>query len=164
MHIYIYIYMHMYTYTQMHIPKYICLHVHVYRCIYLDIFVYMYMYTGASIYLFVKYWPSTEPSIKRCACVSKRKNSGSRWTSNKNITRIKTAWVRCSWSQWGTRCRSESQRQTEGFGPSVTHGWATQPRRERWAAMARRTLGQYSSPSLSPLTSHTPQKHQPFRE
>ena len=25
-------------------------------------------------------WPSTEPSIKGCTCVNKRKNSGSRWT------------------------------------------------------------------------------------
>ena len=30
----------------------------------------------------VTYWPLTEPSIKRCTCVSKRKNSGNRWTSN----------------------------------------------------------------------------------
>ena len=27
----------------------------------------------------VIYWPSTEPSNKRCTCVNKRKNSGSRW-------------------------------------------------------------------------------------
>ena len=60
----------------------------------------------------VIYWPSTEPSIKRCTCVNKRKNSRSWWTSNKNITRTQTAWVSWSWSQLGTRCRSESQRQT----------------------------------------------------
>ena len=35
----------------------------------------------------VIYWPSTEPSIKRCICVNKRKNSGSRWTWANNITR-----------------------------------------------------------------------------
>ena len=68
-----------------------------------------------------------------------------------------TAWVRSSysWSQLGTRCLCESQWQTEGFGPSVTHGWATQPRWERSSAMVRRTLGQYIAvcPHLQ-LTSH----------
>ena len=71
-----------------------------------------------------------------------------------------TAWFSCSsswsWSQLGTRCRIESQRQTEGLGLSVTHGWATQPGREKSAAMVRRTLGQYVAvcPRLQ-LTSHT---------
>ena len=77
-----------------------------------------------------------------------------------------TAWVSSSWrwSQLGTRCQRESQRQTEGFGPSVTHGWAAQPRWGRSAAMVtRRTLGQNNSLSPSPThlthtrnsTSHT---------
>ena len=35
----------------------------------------------------VIYWPSTKPSIKRCNCVNKRKNSGSRWTLDNNINR-----------------------------------------------------------------------------
>ena len=35
----------------------------------------------------VTYWPSTEPLIKRCTCVNKRKNSGSRWTLDNYITR-----------------------------------------------------------------------------
>ena len=71
-----------------------------------------------------------------------------------------TAWVSCSsswsWSQLGTRCRIESQRQTECFGPSVTHGWAAHPECGRSAAMVRITWGQYVSvcPRL-PLTSHT---------
>ena len=62
----------------------------------------------------------------------------------------------CSWSQLGTRCRSESQCQTEGYGPSVTHGYAAQPECERSAAMVRRTLGQYVAvcPHLQ-ITSHT---------
>ena len=34
------------------------------------------------------YWPSTEPSIKRCTCVNKRKNSGSRWTLEIHIALI----------------------------------------------------------------------------
>ena len=88
----------------------------------------------------VTHWPSTEPSIKRCTSVNKRKNSGSRWTSNTNITGTQTAWVSWSWSQLGTSCRIESQ-------PSVTHGWATQPRWER------NTAGSICS-SLSPSPTH----------
>ena len=60
------------------------------------------------------------------------------------------------WSQLETRCRIESQQQTEGFGSSVTHSWATQPRWGKSAAMVRRTWGQYSSLFLSPAhLSHT---------
>ena len=69
-----------------------------------------------------------------------------------------TAWVSssCSWSQLGTRCLRENQRQTEGFGPSVTHSWAAQPECKRSAAMVRRTWAQYVAvcPCLQ-LTSHT---------
>ena len=107
----------------------------------------------------VTYWPSTEPSIKRYTCVNKRKNGGSGWMSNKNINRTSTAWVGASWSwsQLGTRSRIENQRQTEGFGPSVTHGWATKPRWGRSVAMdERRTLNQNNSLSPSPAhLSHT---------
>ena len=35
----------------------------------------------------VIYWPLTELSIKRCTCVNKRKNIGSRWTRDNNISR-----------------------------------------------------------------------------
>ena len=35
----------------------------------------------------VTYWPSAEPSIKRCTCVNKQKNSGSRFTLDNYITR-----------------------------------------------------------------------------
>ena len=35
----------------------------------------------------VIYWPSTEPSIKRCTHVNKQKNNGSRWVLENNITR-----------------------------------------------------------------------------
>ena len=37
--------------------------------------------------LSVTYWPSTEPLIKRCTCVNKRKFSGSRWTRDNYIIR-----------------------------------------------------------------------------
>ena len=68
----------------------------------------------------VIYWPSTEQSIKRCTCVNKRRNSGSRWALNNNITRCQT--VRVSWRKDAevASCRLRT------LQPSVTHGWATQ--------------------------------------
>ena len=105
------------------------------------------------ICLTVIYWPPNEPSIKRCTCVDKRKNSGSSWTLNNNITRCTDGS-----NPLDTRCLSESQRQTEGFGPSVTHGWATptKMRKKCW-----KKLGQYSS--LSPSPTHlSHMKHHPF--
>ena len=59
----------------------------------------------------VTYWPWTEPSIKRCTCVNKRKNSGSRWELNNNITRRTD-----SLNQLETRCRICSS-----LSPSTTH-------------------------------------------
>ena len=75
----------------------------------------------------VTYWPSTEPSIRRCTCVNKRKNSG--------------------------RCRSENQRQTEGFGPSVTHGWATPAKMRKKCCYGQKNFGSICS-SLSPSPTH----------
>ena len=104
----------------------------------------------------VTYWPSTKPSIKRCTCVNKWMNSGSRWVSNKNITRTQMAWVSWSWSQLGTRCRSESQRQTEGFEPSVTHGWATPAKMRKKCCYGQKNFGQYVAVcSRLQLTPHT---------
>ena len=100
---------------------------------------------------FVIYWPSSEPSIKICTCVNKRKNSGSRWKLNNNITRC-TDGSR----QLGTRCRSENQRQTEGSGSSVTHSWATLAEVRKKYCYGQKNLGQYSSLSQSPAhISHT---------
>ena len=99
----------------------------------------------------VIYWPSTEPSIERCTCVNKRKNSGSRCTLNIDITRCTDGS-----SQLKARCRSENQRQTEGFGPSVTHGWATSAKMRKKCCYGQKNLGQYSSLSPSPThLSHT---------
>ena len=60
----------------------------------------------------VIYWPSTEPSIKRCTCVNKRRNSGSRWMSNNYITRchrrLESVPVGVGVS-WGARCQRENQ-------------------------------------------------------
>ena len=138
----------------------------------------------------VTYWPWTEPSIKRCSCVIKRKNSetgasgrryrnitltcgcgwirwwwqmrtprGSRWMSNKNITR-------CHRRLESVRVRVRVPLRDKmpewepapdgGLGPSVTHGWAAQQKCDRSAAIVRRTLGQYVAvcPRFQ-LSSHT---------
>ena len=69
----------------------------------------------------VIYWPSTEPSIKRCTCVNKRKNSRIWRTLENNITRCLEG-DRVIWRQ-DAKVRT---RQTEGCGPLVIPGWATQ--------------------------------------
>ena len=74
----------------------------------------------------VIYWPSTEPSIKRCTCVNKLKNSGSRWTLENIITKCLSGS-----SQLETGCRSENKLQIEDFGPLVTLGWATQAKMQK---------------------------------
>ena len=107
----------------------------------------------------VIYWPSAEPSFKRCTCVNKWKNSGSRWTLENNITRCPGGS-----SQSVTGCQSESQLLIEGFGNVVIPGWATQAKMRKKCCYGReKNLGQYSSPSLSPLISHT-QQTSPFRK
>ena len=97
----------------------------------------------------VTYWPSTEPSIKRCTCVNKRKNSGSGCTLNNNITRALT--VSVSWRQDAELRANVRKRALVPQWPTVE-----QPH-PRWgisAAMVRRTLGQNSS--LSPSPAHLP--------
>ena len=85
----------------------------------------------------VIYWPSTEPSIKRCTCVNKRKNSGSRWTLENNITRC-----RGGSSQLETGCRSENQLADWGLcGPQWPPVEQPKPRCKRSAAMVEEELG-----------------------
>ena len=105
-----------------------------------------------TIYHFVIYWPSTKPSIKRCTCVNKQKNSGSRWTWDNNITRCPGRFelVGDKMPKWE---------------PVADRGlWAlSDPRLSNPAKMRkkccydrRRTWGQYSSLSPSPThLSHT---------
>ena len=96
---------------------------------------------------YVTYWPSTEPSIKRCTCVNKRKQVDVKQKYNLDTDGL---------SQLGTRGQRENSLQTEGLRSSVTHGWAAQPGRERSVAMVRISLGQcvVVCPRLQ-LTSHT---------
>ena len=93
-------------------------------------------------------WPSTEPSIKKCTCVNKRKNSGSRWMLNNYITR-RTDGSR----QLEIGCQRENQLADWGLvvlsDPRLSN---PQSRWERNDARVRRTWGQYSC--LSPSPSH----------
>ena len=69
----------------------------------------------------VIYWPSTEPSIKICTCVNIRKNSGSWWALENNITRC-PGWfetVGDRMPKWEPACRLRA------LWPSVTDDWAT---------------------------------------
>ena len=106
----------------------------------------------------VIYWPTTEPSIKRCTCVNKWKNSGSRWTLENNITRCPDGL-----RQSETGCQRENQLADWGLcGPQ----WPTveQPRWGRSAAMVeRRTWVNIAVCPCLRLISHT-QQTSPFRE
>ena len=102
----------------------------------------------------VIYWPLTEPSIKRCTCVYKWRNSGSRWAWSNYIIRCHR-WLGAVPVGVGDKMPNWESAADRGLGPWVTHGWAAQPGCERSAVMVRRTLGQNNSPSLSPLSSHT---------
>ena len=101
-------------------------------------------------FIYVIYWPSTEPSIKRCIGVNKRKNSGSRWTLDNNIT-----WCPDGLSQSETGCQRENQLADWGL-------WAlSDPRLSNPAKMRKKCcygqegkLGQYSSPSPTYLSHH----------
>ena len=107
----------------------------------------------------VIYWPSTKPSIKRSTCVNKRKNSGSRWTIDNNITRCPD-----SSSQLETRCQHENQLADWGLcGPQWPTVEQPQPRWGRSAAMVRRTWVNIAVCPCLQLISHTKQTL-PFRE
>ena len=112
----------------------------------------------------VIYWPSTKPSIKRCTWVNKRRNSRSRCAWDNDITRCHRrlgsvpVGVGVSW------CQRESQWQTEGFGPSVTHRWATPAKMRKKCCYSQKNFGSIcSSLSRLQLTSHT-QPTSPFQE
>ena len=98
----------------------------------------------------VIYWPSTEPSVKRWTCVNKRKKSGNRWTYESIYAGACGSAV-----SWDRNAKVRTSLQTEGFGHSVTHGWATLAKMQKCCYGQEKNLGQYSSPSLSPLISYT---------
>ena len=100
--------------------------------------------------IYVIYWPSNEPSIKRSTCVDKRKNSRSRWTLENNITRCLNGS-----SQLETGCRSENQLADWGLcGPQWPTDEQPKPRCERtWVNIA-------VHPCLHSFLTHN--KHHPF--
>ena len=100
----------------------------------------------------VIYWPSNEPSIKRCTCVNKRKNSGSRWALNNNMTRAKTVWV--GWRQDVSGVRTSSRQRAWALSDPRLSNPAKM--RKKCCYGRRRTWGQYSSLFPSPAhLSHT---------
>ena len=143
------------------------------------------------IYIYVTYWPSTEPSIKRCTCVTgsrcirsrmseyhrdiwtwlnsvqMRTPTGSRWTKKQLYNQVpQTAWVSSVQFelqfQLGIRCRSENQFQTEGLGLQDP-GWAAQQNEEE-VLLWSEELGVNMWQSLSVSNSPlTHNQHQPFR-
>ena len=105
--------------------------------------------------IYVIYWPLTEPSIKRCTRVNKWKNKRKQVGVMKKYRQVPTAveLVR----QEGL---SEGQLADWWLWPSATTSWATPAKmRKKCCYGHEKKLGQYSSLSLSPLISHTPQKH-----
>ena len=101
---------------------------------------------------YVIYWPSTELTIKRCTGVNKRKNSGSKWAWDNNITRC-PGWFESVGDRmpaWESACRLRA------CGPQWPTVEQPQPRWERSAAMVRRTWVQNNCLSPSPThLSHT---------
>ena len=115
--------------------------------------------TGVFEQLLLMYWPSTEPSIKRCTYVNKRKNSGSRWTLENNITKCPDGS-----SELETGCRSENQlADWELWALSDPRLSNLNQDAKEVLLWSRKNLGQYSSSSLSPLISHI-QQTSPFRK
>ena len=108
--------------------------------------------------LYVTYWPSTEPSVKRCTCVNKRKNSGSRWMLDNTITRCPDG------SSQETGCQHEEPAcRMRALWPSVTHGWPTQAKmRKKCCYGQEENLGQYCCPSTVSSSSLTHNKHHLF--
>ena len=99
--------------------------------------------------IFVIYWPSTKPLIKRCIWVNKTKKSGSRWTLENNIYRCPggSNSVVTGMPVWEPACRLRALR------PSVTHCSAA----KKCCYGREKNLGQYSRLSVSLLISHTQQ-------
>ena len=99
----------------------------------------------------VTYWPSTEPSIKRCTGVNKRKTCGSMWAYNKNITRTQTAWV-----SWGQDAEVRASGRQRALGPQWPMVEPTPAKMRKKYCYGQKNFGSICS-SLSP--SPTPPSH-----
>ena len=99
---------------------------------------------------------STKPSIKRCTCVNKRRNSGSRWTWDNYITRCHR-WLGSVpvgvGVSLGTDASVRISLQTEGLRLSVTLSWATLAKMRKKCCYGQKNFGSICS-SMSPSPTH----------
>ena len=146
---------------------YVCLHASMclYTCMFVCVCLYMYVcecvcaYLCACLYAWVGmcviYWPSTEPSIKRCTSVNNpKKQVGFKKEYRQGARGRQLVGDR------NAKVRTSLQR----AGPWVTHGWATQPRCEISAAMVKRKT--WANIAVCPCL-HWPLTHNrrsPFRK
>ena len=131
----------------------------------------------------VTYWPLPEPSIKRCTCINKQRNSGNRciqsrmseyhldlWTwLNSGQMRMPTGsrWV---WNNYITRCHrwlgsvgvpvavgdkmpAWEQLADWGLAALRIHGWEDQQNEEEVLLWSKKNFGSICS-SLSPSPTH----------
>ena len=101
----------------------------------------------------VIYWPSTELSMKRCTCVTKRKNSGSRWTLGNDISWCPggLSSVETVMPKWEPACRLRA------LGPQWPTVEQPQPRWRSAAMVKRRTWVNIAVCPCLQLISHTQQ-------
>ena len=107
---------------------------------------------------------------QRCTCVNKQKKKRKQVDIMKEYRQVPAAVELVG----DRKARVRASLQTEGCGSQRTPVEQPQPRCGRSAKWVledntacygqEKKLGQYSSQSLSPLISYTPQKHQPFWE
>ena len=105
-----------------------------------------------------------------CTCVNKQKKKQKQVGVMKEYRQVLVAFELVR----DKKARVRASLQTEGCGPQRPPFEQPQPRcgrSDKWVLEdntacygQEKNLGQYSSLSPSPLISHTPQKHQPFRE
>ena len=100
---------------------------------------------ASTIAICVIYRPPTEPSIKRCISVNKRKKSGSTWTLDNNITRCPDGL-----SQLETGCQRENQL-TDWWLCGPQSPMVEQPSQDEKEVLlwSRKNLGQYSHSFLT---------------
>ena len=108
-------------------------------------------------------------SVTKSLCVNKRKKKRKQVGIMKEYRQVPAALE----SAGDRKASVWANLHTEGYGPQRSPVEQSQPRcrsvkwvfEDNTASYGQeKKLGQYSSLSLSPLISHIPQKHKPFRE
>ena len=132
-------------------------------CIFVTIFERRDFSGARSRHAIVTYWPSTEPSIKRCTCVNKRKNSWSRWTLNNNITRARR--LELQLEPVGDKISKWEPAADRGLWTLSDPRLSNPSQDEKEVLLWSEELGSIcSSLSPSPTKPLTHNQHQPFRE